>query len=264
MPAGRRRSGKSTRKKLRSPGQPPVWQRENLCRFWRSIAMEVSSEEAAVFSGVSAPVGVRWFRSSGGMPPAQSASSSRSPAGRSLTFAEREEIALERARGSGIRAIARRLGRSPGTIPREIRRNSATRSGNFGYCAINAQRHAERPGPGRLVMNPALRDYVQEVVRHDRHARRHRLRRARRALDGAMARPSTEPTPGGRLEPRADRAAFEDRLSEGPRDAHQPRGDLPGALHSGANSQPACAPDAPCECPGNAPAAGVKPSSRGR
>ncbi|TYB88670.1 helix-turn-helix domain-containing protein [Oceaniovalibus sp. ACAM 378] len=45
---------------------------------------------------------------------------------RNLTFPEREEIALECARGTGIRAIARKLGRSPSSISREIRRNSAT------------------------------------------------------------------------------------------------------------------------------------------
>lgn len=166
MPTGRRKSEKSTRRKLRSPGRPPVWQRENLCRFWRAIAMGVTSEEAAVRSGVSAPVGARWFRSSGGMPPTQFAASSRPPAGRSLSFAEREEIALERARGGGIRAIARKLGRSPSTISREIRRNSATRGGNFDYRAINAQWHAdraaERPRPGKLTRNAALRDYVQD------------------------------------------------------------------------------------------------------
>jgi len=100
------------------------------------------------------------------MPPTQFAPSSWSPSGRSLTFAEREEIALERARGSGIRAIARKLGRSPSTISREIRRNSATRSGNFDYRAINAQWHAdraaERPRPAKLVRNQVLRDYVQD------------------------------------------------------------------------------------------------------
>ena len=58
-----------------------------------------TSEEAALLLGVSAAVGVRWFRSSGGMPPKQFASSSRSPAARSLTFVEREAIALERDLG---------------------------------------------------------------------------------------------------------------------------------------------------------------------
>ena len=35
---GRRKSERSTRGKLNSPGRPPVWQRENLCRFWRGVA----------------------------------------------------------------------------------------------------------------------------------------------------------------------------------------------------------------------------------
>jgi IS30 family transposase len=85
---------------------------------------------------------------------------------RSLSFAEREEIALECARGTGVRAIARKLGRSPSAISREIRRNSATRGGEFDYRAIAAQWHADRaatrPKAGKLAVNFALRDYVQD------------------------------------------------------------------------------------------------------
>ena len=96
---GRRKSERSTRDKLNSPGRPPVWQRENLCRFWRAVAEGLSSEDAAVKAGVSAPVGTRWFRSSGGMPPTHLAPSAPLLKNRSLSFAEREEIALECARG---------------------------------------------------------------------------------------------------------------------------------------------------------------------
>lgn len=60
-----------------------------------------------------------------------------------LPFAEREEIALEYARRSGVQAIADKLGRSPSTISREMKRNSATRSGDFDYRAITAQWHAD-------------------------------------------------------------------------------------------------------------------------
>ena len=166
MPTGRRKSERSTRRKLSSPGRPPVWQRENLCRFWRGIAAGLSSEEAGVEAGVSAPVGSRWFRSSGGMPPTHLAPSAPQPTRRNLSFAEREEIALECARRTGVRAIARKLGRSPSTISREIRRNSATRSGDFDYRAITAQWHADRaaqrPRASKLATNPALRDYVQD------------------------------------------------------------------------------------------------------
>jgi transposase len=166
MATGRRKSERSTRRKLSSPGRPPVWQRENLCWFWRGIAAGLSSEEAAIEACVSGPVGNRWFRSFGGMPPTHLAPSASLLKSRSLTFAERKEIALECARGTGVRAIARNLGRSPSTISREIRRNSATRGGDFDYRALNAQWHADhaarRPKNSKLVINPALRDYVQD------------------------------------------------------------------------------------------------------
>jgi IS30 family transposase len=83
-----------------------------------------------------------------------------------LSFAEREEIALLFARGCGVRQIARRLGRSPSTISRELRRNAATRGGYFGYRATAAQWHAERrarrPKVAKLAANDALRAYVQD------------------------------------------------------------------------------------------------------
>lgn len=112
------------------------------------------------------PVGNRWFRSSGGMPPTHLSPLAAPLKRRILTFREREDIALECARGAGIRAIARKLGRSPSTISREIRRNSATRSGDFDYRATSAQWHADRaarrPKAGKLATNPTLRDYVQD------------------------------------------------------------------------------------------------------
>ena len=86
--------------------------------------------------------------------------------GRYLTFGEREEIALMRARGCGLREIARLLKRFPSTISREVCRNAATRSGGFDYRATTAQWHAERmarrPKLAKLAANQALRHYVQE------------------------------------------------------------------------------------------------------
>ncbi|TDC83554.1 hypothetical protein E1292_49840 [Nonomuraea deserti] len=75
---------------LRSPGRPSVNRREERQRFWRFIAEGLSSEEAAVACGVSMPLGPRWFREGGGMPPI----SLNPPSGRYLSFAEREEIAV--------------------------------------------------------------------------------------------------------------------------------------------------------------------------
>jgi IS30 family transposase len=147
---------------MRSPGRPSVARREERQRFWRAIAAGRSSEEAACAAGVSAPVGVRWFREGGGMP----SLSLRPLSARYLSFAEREEIALLRAGGAGVREIARRLGRAASTISRELRRNAATRSGFFEYRATTAQWHADRrarrPKPAKLAVNEPLRRYVQE------------------------------------------------------------------------------------------------------
>jgi IS30 family transposase len=147
---------------MRSPGRPPVGRLEHRQRFWAAIARGLSSEDAAVQAGVSAAVGVRWFREGGGMPSVTLAPAS----GRYLSFVEREEIALLRARGTGVREIARQLGRSPSTISRELRRNAATRGGGLEYWATTAQWHADmrarRPKPAKLAVNPELRRYVQD------------------------------------------------------------------------------------------------------
>jgi len=83
-----------------------------------------------------------------------------------LSFAEREEISLLRAKNLGVRDIARQLGRDASTISRELRRNAARRSGGFEYRAVAAQWHADRaaqrPKPAKLASNVALRTYVQD------------------------------------------------------------------------------------------------------
>jgi len=116
--------------------------------------------------GVSQPVGFRWFREAGGMPPSHLSRSSKPLSGRYLFFAEREEIALLRAQGHGVREMARRLGRAPSPISRELRRHAATRRGGLEYRATPAQWHAERaarrPKAAKLATNAALRADVQE------------------------------------------------------------------------------------------------------
>jgi len=86
--------------------------------------------------------------------------------GRYLSLAEREEIALLRARGWGMRGIGRVVGRAASTISRELRRNAATRGGGLEYRATTAQWHADRrarrPKPAKLAANPRLREYVRD------------------------------------------------------------------------------------------------------
>lgn len=163
-PVGARRqwaADRALRPSMRSPGRPEpsrAVQRD----FWRRIASGATTADAAEAVGLSWPVGSRWFRHAGGMPPI----SLDEPTGRYLSFTEREEIALLRAQDVGVREIARRIGRDPGTISRELRRNAATRSGTQVYRAgvaqWKAQQAAKRPKTAKLVDNDRLREYVQE------------------------------------------------------------------------------------------------------
>ncbi|MGA9278947.1 IS30 family transposase, partial [Ilumatobacter sp.] len=131
--------------------------------FWAAIAKGLLPEEASAVAGVAQAVGGRWFRNAGGMAPFDIHAQ---PTGRYLCFAEREEISLLRAQGKGVREIARAVGRNPGTISRELRRNAATRSGTSEYRASVAQWKADlaarRPKVSKLVENERLRHYVEE------------------------------------------------------------------------------------------------------
>jgi IS30 family transposase len=100
------------------------------------------------------------------MPPSMFRPSTKPLSGRYLSFTEREEVALCRAQGQGVRETARRLGRAASTVSRELRRNAATRGGGLEYRASTAQWHAERaarrPKRAKLATNAALRAYVQD------------------------------------------------------------------------------------------------------
>ena len=166
MKRRRRRSDRSGRAPLMSPGRPSVAGRDERRRFWVAIAAGTTSEDAAIKVGVSQAVGTRWFREAGGMPPSMVGQSAKPLTGRYLSFAEREEIALLRVQGHSVQEVARRLGRAASTISRELRRNAATRSGGLEYRATTAQWHAERsarrPKQAKLALNMALRTYVEE------------------------------------------------------------------------------------------------------
>ncbi len=181
------------RSPMKSPGKPSL-RRDVERSFWRKVAEGLSSEEAALAVGASQAAGSRWFRERGGMPTFMLAPLS----GRYLCFEEREEIALLRAQGAGVREIARQLGRSPSTICRELRRNAATRSGKLEYRASVAQWKAElmarRPKTAKLAVNEPLRDYVQE-----------RLAGRVRRPDGTVAGPETGPWKGRNKPRRGDR-----------------------------------------------------------
>ena len=165
MAYGRRQEQvRAYRGQIPSPGRPTVAWRADRVRFWTAIAAGVATEDAAGLAGVSSPVAFWWFRHAGGVNPALWPVVS----GRYLSFAEREDIALWRAKGAGVREIARRTGRSASTISRELRRGASTRTAHLEYKASIAQWHAERrarrPKVARLAGNDRLRTYVQDKL----------------------------------------------------------------------------------------------------
>ncbi len=249
---------------MRSPGRPyPARQVER--EFWRRISEGMTSEVAAVAVGVSPPVGTRWFRHGGGMSPLSLAE----PTGRYLSLLEREDIAVCRARGMGVREIARELKRDPSTISRELRRNAATRGGKMEYRASVAQWKAEtaakRPRPAKLVTNQRLRQYVQQ-----------RLAGELQRPDGTVA-PGPATTWKGRNKPRredrcwatawspeqiAQRLVVEFPDDDAMRISHEAIYQalyIQGGERSSVNWSRACAPDGPCGC--HAPGHATRPSS---
>jgi IS30 family transposase len=98
-------------------------------------------------------------RTGGIQPPA------RNRCATALTLAEREEISRAMADGQSIRSAAARLGRSPSTVSREIKRNG----GRSDYRATEADSaawdRALRPKCCKLVENRALARIVSDKLR---------------------------------------------------------------------------------------------------
>ena len=81
-----------------------------------------------------------------------------------LSLAEREEISRGLAAGEPVREIARRLGRAPSTVCREV----AANDGRDRYRACAADRRAvrgmRRPKPAKLARCPRLREAVESKL----------------------------------------------------------------------------------------------------
>jgi len=111
---------------LWSPGRATRWTRGHKQLLWIQMSAVASSEDAAVAVGMAPAVGTRWFREAGGMPDVEF----NEPSRRYLSFAEREEIALLKAKGMSVGAIARELSvalrRSPGSCAATPRRGAAS------------------------------------------------------------------------------------------------------------------------------------------
>ena len=143
--------------------------REQVRVFWRARLEGVSHEDAVARAGVSVTAGRTWVAEAGGIIPGDLDGG----CGRYLSLAEREEIALGRAAGLSVRAIAARLGRAASTVSRELRRNRTIRptGRGRGSCSgiryrarlaqLKAEERARRPKPRKLATNAVLCAWVQ-------------------------------------------------------------------------------------------------------
>jgi len=80
----------------------------------------------------------------------------RCQSGRSLSFAEREEISCGIVAGLSIRTIASQLGRAASTISREVNRNGGRDCYRANQADEAAWERAHRPKTCKLTRNPAL------------------------------------------------------------------------------------------------------------
>ena len=230
---------RALRPAMRSPGRPmPARHVER--EFWRLIGQGRRTEDAALQVGVSTPVASRWFCHAGGMPPLSLAE----PTGRYLSFHEREDLAVLKAGGLGVRAIACELERDPGTISRDPARERCdpqqqNRVSGQRRAVEGADRRAA-PQAGEAREQFAAAGVCPNAAQWQvAAARRDGCGGASDNLEGLEQAPSWGPSLGEGLESGADQPTARRRLPRRCAHAHQPRGDLPGALHPRPGRAPA-------------------------
>jgi IS30 family transposase len=141
------------------------WQRlsiSELQSLWGLWKDGQALESIAAKSGLSPHTVYTVVRRHGGIPPRERR---RAPA--TLSLLEREEISRGLVAGDSVRAIARRLGRAPSTVSREIRRHHGATRYRATLADQRAWRRAARPKPRRLVQSRRLRLVVFEKLRLD-------------------------------------------------------------------------------------------------
>jgi transposase, IS30 family len=153
--------------------------------YWEFVAEGVPPTAAGRLVGVSERCGQSWFRIFGGVKPQFDGPQGR--VRRRLSVVEREEIMIGTRRGESIRSMARRLGRAPSTIMREIYVNGRCRDAMGRYRALHrfganrggwdaksayraslaqvrSEARARRPKTGKLARCPQLRRVVQGLL----------------------------------------------------------------------------------------------------
>ena len=127
--------------------------------FWRRIAAGESAARIAASMG-RYPSAVRSLQlATGGIIPAP-----RSRSERHLSAAEREEISRGLATGESMRSIARRLGRAPSSVSRDIARNGGPRHYRAQAADRRSWRPARRPKCTKLARCPDLAQVVRDKL----------------------------------------------------------------------------------------------------
>jgi len=119
-----------------------IWDRWQRGESMSSIGRRFDRESSSVFSVISPTGGIR---------PAD-----RKRGSLALSLAEREEISRGLSVSEPLRAIARRLGRAPSTISREVRRNGGLARYRATTSDQAAWDRALRPKPCKLACSPPL------------------------------------------------------------------------------------------------------------
>ena len=126
---------------------------------WQRYGNGHSAAMIARAMGFHATSVAEFIRNAGGIRPKPRCVSSRQ-----LSLEDREEISRGLAADESLRCIARRLGRAPSTISREVDRNGGRRR----YRALRAEQaareRAKRPKPAKLAVDPLLRLVVADKL----------------------------------------------------------------------------------------------------
>ncbi|CAM8620711.1 IS30 family transposase [Sphingobium sp.] len=128
-----------------------IWDRWQRGESMSSIGRRFDRESSSVFSVISPTGGIR---------PAD-----RKRGSRALSLAEREEISRGLSVSEPLLAIARRLGCSPSTISREVRRNGGVARYRATASDQAAWDRALRPKPCKLACSPSLAQAVSAKLR---------------------------------------------------------------------------------------------------
>ena len=131
-------------------------QLEVQARYWQLLQFGVGTVAACRQVGISRKTGYRWRAGVGGLAPVRLGEAVRS--NRYLSLLERARIAALRGQGVGVGEIARRLDRSPSTVSRELRRNTAAHDrGRYDAPGAHARARARGTRPVGPGWRPTLR-----------------------------------------------------------------------------------------------------------